>query len=172
MSKKKLTISEQIEDMHKKGITFHFTNEKDACKFLKHNNYYFKLKSYGKNYDKYLTTAKKGQYINLDFSYLQELSILDMYLRKSIISMALDIENTTIIWLEIQFEISKIKTISQNAKDKWMANPVIHDFVILVFVFVKLIKSVGIKQSRINNLHWLFNERMLKHKEYFLHFFR
>ena len=69
---------------------------------------------------------------------------------------------------EIQFEISKIKTISQNAKDKWMANPVIHDFVILVFVFVKLIKSVGIKQSGINNLHWLFNERMLKHKEYFL----
>lgn len=61
---------------------------------MKHNNYYFKLKSYGKNYDKYLTTAKKGQYINLDFSYLQELSILDMYLRKSIISMALDIEHT------------------------------------------------------------------------------
>ncbi len=69
---------------------------------------------------------------------------------------------------EIQFEISKIKTISQNAKDKWMTNPVIHDFVILVFVFVKLIKSTGIKQSGINNLHWLFNERMLKHKEYFL----
>lgn len=48
-----------------------------------------------------------------------------------------------------------------------MANPVIHDFVILVYVYLRLIKSHGIKQSGIDNLHWLFNERMLKHKEYF-----
>lgn len=48
-----------------------------------------------------------------------------------------------------------------------MENPVIHDFVILVYVYLRLIKSPGIKQSGINNLHWLFNERMLKHKEYF-----
>ena len=48
-----------------------------------------------------------------------------------------------------------------------MANPVIHDFVILVFVYLKLIKSYGIKHSGIDNLHWLFNERMLKHQEYF-----
>ena len=48
-----------------------------------------------------------------------------------------------------------------------MENPVIHDFVILVYVYLRLIKSPCIKQSGINNLHWLFNERMLKHKEYF-----
>lgn len=289
MIKKKLTVSEQIQDMRNKGITFQFTTEEDASNFLKHNNYYFKLKSYGKNYDKYLSTAKKGQYINLDFSYLQELSTLDMHLRKTIISLALDIEHalktqllhdlcqndaedgynivklyldadymrikslhnkigisatsdliqkkledddnyalweiveilsfgefielyqlyystydskddnfSSYLWSikflrnaaahnncilnslkapyrvtihktkEIQFEISKIKTISENVRNKWMANPVIHDFVILVFVFVKLIKSSGVKQSGIDNLHWLFNERMLKHKEYFL----
>ena len=59
MSKKKSTVSEQIQDMHNKGITFHFTTEGDASNFLKYNNYYFKLKSYGKNYDKYLSTTKK-----------------------------------------------------------------------------------------------------------------
>ena len=49
-----------------------------------------------------------------------------------------------------------------------MNNPVIHDFIILVFVFLKLIKSDGIKQARINELKHLFNERMPRHKEYFL----
>ena len=48
-----------------------------------------------------------------------------------------------------------------------MSNPVIHDFIVLVFVFVKLIKSPGIKKIGIKNLHWLFNERMLKHKDFF-----
>ena len=37
----------------------------------------------------------------------------------------------------------------------------------LYMYYLRLIKSTGIKQSGINNLHWLFNERMLRHKEYF-----
>lgn len=48
MNRKKLTIAEQISDMHQKGITFHYTEEQDVSRFLKYNNYYFKLKSYGK----------------------------------------------------------------------------------------------------------------------------
>lgn len=52
-----------------------------------------KLKAYEKNYDQYRSTPKQGQYINLDFCYLKELSTLDMYLRKIILSMALDIEH-------------------------------------------------------------------------------
>ena len=88
-----MTIPEQIQDMTEKGITFNYNEEKDVIDFLKHKNYYFKLKSYGKNYDKYLATEKKGKYINLDFAYLQELSTLDMHLRKTILSMALDIEH-------------------------------------------------------------------------------
>ena len=93
MPKTKLTIPEQIQDMTNKGITFKYNDNDSVIEFLKHKNYYFKLKSYGKNYDKYLATAKKGQYINLDFAYLEELSTLDMLLRKTIITMALDIEH-------------------------------------------------------------------------------
>ena len=59
MLKKKLTIPEQIQDMTEKGITFNYNEEKDVIDFLKYKNYYFKLKSYGKNYDKYLTTEKR-----------------------------------------------------------------------------------------------------------------
>ena len=287
--KKKLTIHDQIEDMRSKGITFTYIDEKDARNFLKYNNYYFKLKSYSKNYDKYTGTVKKGQYINLDFAYLQELCILDAHLRRVIILMALDIEHalktrllsdlsendaedgycivnqylnadylrvkslhdkigksalsdliqkrmenddnyglweiaevlsfgefidlyqlyyslypslgsdySSYVWSikflrnaaahnncllnslkapyhiklhktrEIQFEISKIKSISSGAREKWMANPVIHDFVVLVFVFVKLIKNSEVKQSGIDRLLWLFNERMQRHREYFV----
>lgn len=288
MEKKKLSISEQIQDMCIKGITFDITDKENATRFLKYNNYYFKLKSYGKNYDKYLSTDKKNQYINLDFAYLQELSTLDMYLRKSIISMSLDIEHalktqllydlaqndsedgyhivkqyldadykrikslhdkigksaasdliekrqnqddTYALWeivevisfgefidlyqlyystylsktndyssylwsikflrnaaahnncllnslkapyhikihktKDIQFEISKIKGISAKSRQRWMENPVIHDFTILVFVFLKLIKSEGIKKAGIEQLQWLFEERMPRHKQYF-----
>ena len=289
MKKEKLSIEEQINNMQAKGITFDIADIKSARSFLKNNNYYFKLKSYERNYDQYLSTDKKGQYINLDFAYLQELSTLDMYLRKTIISMSLDIEHalktqllydltqneaedgyhivdeylnedftrikslhdkigksaasdliqkkleqndnyalweiveiisfgefidlyqlyysmypsknndySNYLWSikflrnaaahnnclinslkapyhikihktkQIQFELSKIKSISPNMRQKWMNNPVIHDFIILVFVFLKLIKSNGIKQSGIDKLQWLFNERMLKHQEYFI----
>ena len=63
MNRPKLTIEEQIADMKSKGILFSETNEADAKRFLKNNNYYFKLKAYERNYDKYSSTSKKGQYI-------------------------------------------------------------------------------------------------------------
>lgn len=55
----KLTVDEQIMDMQKKGITFDKANIDEARKFLKKNNYYFKLKAYGRNYDKYSGTKKR-----------------------------------------------------------------------------------------------------------------
>ena len=90
MNRKKLTIAEQISDMHQKGITFHYTEEQDVSRFLKYNNYYFKLKSYAKNYP---INPKNGKYVNLEFAYLVELSKLDMYLRKIILGMCLDVEH-------------------------------------------------------------------------------
>ena len=283
----KLTIDEQILDMQKKGITFEKTSVDEARKFLKENTYYFKLKAYGRDYDKYSATEKKGQYINLDFAYLQELSTLDMYLRKLILSMALDIEHalkvqllydlsenpdedgysianeylsvdyirvknlhdkigksvtsdlvkkhkekddkyslwelveilsfgefidlyqlyyskykrkieySSFLWSvkflrnasahnnciinslkapyqvsfrnnkDILFQVSKIKTISEKSRNTWMQNPVVHDFIVLIYVYLNVIKSDGIRQKGINNLRWLFEERMVCHKDYF-----
>jgi len=59
MTRPKLSIDEQIADMQKKGITFLHLNEDDAKHFLKYNNYYFKIKAYERNYDKYNATSKK-----------------------------------------------------------------------------------------------------------------
>lgn len=287
MIKTKLSINQQIQDMKSKNISFEHISEQEASDFLKNNNYYFKLKSYGKNYDKYRISAKVGQYVNLDFSYLQELSTLDMHLRKLILSMALDIEHalktrllldlsnnpaedgysivqiyletdytrkkdlydkignsaasdlirkrketgdnyalweivevmsfgkfidlyqlyystykstedySSFLWSikflrnaaahnncllnslkapynitihktkEIQSELAKIKVISSKQKDKWMSNPVIHDFICLVFVYVRLLKSKGTKQHGIEELGNLFTKRMLENKIYF-----
>lgn len=96
MQKSKLTISEQIEYMKKeKGIKFNIINEQEAAEFLHRSTYYFKLKAYAKNFPKYTqeSSNKINQYINLEFAYLKELSIIDSNFRKIILSMVLDIEH-------------------------------------------------------------------------------
>lgn len=77
--KDKLTIDGQITDLVKKGVVFNIMNEDVAKKFLRYNNYYFKLKSYASNYP---VNPKTGKYVNLEFAYLVELSKIDMYFRK------------------------------------------------------------------------------------------
>lgn len=84
------TSDELISHMKIKGIKFDIVKEDDAKKFLQNNNYFMKLASYRANYDK---RKNNGEYINLDFAYLQELSTIDMHLRYLILQMCLDIEH-------------------------------------------------------------------------------
>lgn len=92
--KEMLSSNQLIEHMKKKGIKFTITAEDDAKQFLVNNNYYMKLAAYRTNYEKQNQECKtKGQYINLEFAYLQELSTIDMHLRYLIIEMCLDIEH-------------------------------------------------------------------------------
>lgn len=105
MYKRKLSIDEQIEDLKIKGVTFNEISEDEAKKFLRYNNYYFKLKSYARNYQKYNKPEMQGKYINLDFAYLLELSTLDMYFRKIIMQICLDIEH--FLKVRLMYDISK-----------------------------------------------------------------
>ena len=91
--KTKLSIDQQIEDLKSKGVKFEHYSEEEARKFLRYNNYYYKFKSYARNYDQYRQGPKKGKYVNLDFAYLVEISRYDMYLRRAIVTMCLDIEH-------------------------------------------------------------------------------
>lgn len=90
MSKKvKLPITEQVSYMRDHcGIQFEICPEDDAVKFLSNSNYFFKVKAFAKDYPKNQFT---GNYNNLDFAYLREHSLLDAYLRKEVISIAVDI---------------------------------------------------------------------------------
>ncbi len=88
------TSDELIAHMKLKGITFNFISQGDAKHFLEEHNYYFKLAAYRKNYDKVDTCPNKGKYINLDFSYLRDLSTIDFHLRYLILHMCLDIEHS------------------------------------------------------------------------------
>ena len=93
MYKKKLSFDDQINDLKAKNVKFELYSEEEAKKYLQYNNYYFKLKSYARNYTKYSKIDMKDKYINLDFAYLVELSSLDMYLRRLIVGLCLDIEH-------------------------------------------------------------------------------
>lgn len=84
------TRDELIEYMKRKEIKFDLVKGEDARNFLQNNNYYMKLASYRANYDK---RRSNGEYINLDFAFLQELSKIDMYLRYLILQMCLDVEH-------------------------------------------------------------------------------
>ena len=50
--KRLLNTDELITHMKNKGIQFNIANETSAKHFLTEHNYYFKLSSYRKNYDK------------------------------------------------------------------------------------------------------------------------
>lgn len=99
----KLTIENQVAYMKNKGITFDHCSEKDAVRFLQESTYFFKVKAFDKNY---IAHPKTGHYYNLDFSYLMELSTLDMRLRRLILHATLDIEH----FLKVQL----IRDVSSN----------------------------------------------------------
>lgn len=89
----KLSIPQQIEHMKDKGITFDLYKEPTARTFLAEHNYYFKLKAYAHNFDRYKAPEKNKRYINLDFAHLVDLSKIDADFRKIILSMCVDLEH-------------------------------------------------------------------------------
>ena len=95
--------------MEGKGIKFSVINKENALHFLESNNYYFKLKAYAKNYDKWFTGSEKDKYKDLEFAYLVELSTLDMQLRYLIIKMCLDIEHF--------LKIALLKDVNENEEE-------------------------------------------------------
>lgn len=104
-----LSSKEILEHMKNKGILFNIVKEDDARHFIEEHNYYFKLASYRKNYDKIPNGQNKDKYINLEFAYLQELSKMDMYLRYLILELSLDIEHA--------IKVALINDISKNKNE-------------------------------------------------------
>lgn len=91
--KPKQTAPQLIAKMKSKGITFRYITEEKAAEYLTDKNNYLRTAAYRKNYQKYNNGPNIGKYINLDFSYLQEFSTIDMHFRFLISKMCLDIEH-------------------------------------------------------------------------------
>lgn len=86
-----LTVDEQIAHCKDKGITFIDYSEEMAKKYLSTHNTFFRLRAYRKNFVK----NNAGKYINLDFSHLVDLSIIDYEFRRILLDMTLNIEHYT-----------------------------------------------------------------------------
>lgn len=107
--KPKLSIDEQVNYLNDKGITFDKVSQEEAKEYLRNNNNYFKLTSYRKNFYKHPEGVNKGKYIDLDFAYLQDLAIVDMRLRYTLVHISLDIEHFT--------KIAIIKKVEETDED-------------------------------------------------------
>ena len=105
--KRKLKFEEQIAHMRdQKDIGFSIVNEKDALDFLSNHNYYFRIKAYAKNYEQYSDkdNERRGKYIDLEFAYLKELSILDMHFKNIAHKILAAIEHFSKIQMLKDFE--------------------------------------------------------------------
>ena len=88
-----LKINDMIPHLKNKNIQFKECNEKDAELFLKENNNYYNITSYKNNFAKYQCGKLKGKFIDLDFAYLKDLSIIDYRTRLILFKMTIDIEH-------------------------------------------------------------------------------
>lgn len=83
-----LRFQEMPEKLEELGIQFNLTSKTEAMNILKNSNYYFKIASFRKNYEK----DSNGKY-NIEFKHLQDLAVLDMRLRYVLLHYCLDIEH-------------------------------------------------------------------------------
>lgn len=88
-----LNPQQQVEHLKSKGVRFKLMTETEAVDYLSKNSNYFRLRSYRTGFSKVEEGERKGQYSNLDFKMLVDLSIVDMLLRYEMLQLSLDIEH-------------------------------------------------------------------------------
>lgn len=91
--KKLLTVSQQIEHLKSKGVTFELCSEEDAAEYLSERTYFFKIAAYRTLFEKRVGGPRDGQYANLDFGHLRALASLDRDLRYALLPLTLDVEH-------------------------------------------------------------------------------
>ncbi len=137
--KPKLTVEEQVEHLKSKGISFNIVTEEQAKNYLSDNNNYFKLTAYRKNFSKHPDGEAVGQYINLEFAYLQDLAIIDMRLRYLLVHISLDVEHFT--------RIELIKRVEQSEEDGYS---IVEDYLSSLNETQKAVYETEINRNRGN----------------------
>ncbi|MFQ9742762.1 MAG: Abi family protein [Slackia sp.] len=93
-SKPWLTPDEQVKHLRSQGVRFDLMSEKDAISYLAKNNNFFRLRSYRQGFARVEEGKRKGQFANLDFKMLVDLSVIDMLLRYEMPRLTLDVEHS------------------------------------------------------------------------------
>lgn len=88
-----MKISDMVPSLKNKNIKFECCLEQDDEIYLKENNNYYNVTSYKNNFVKYQCGELEGKYIDLDFTYLKDLSIIDYRTRLVLFKMIIDIEH-------------------------------------------------------------------------------
>lgn len=88
-----MKVSEMVPYLKSKNIKFEKCSEAQAEEYLKENNNYFNVTAYRNNFAKYPCGKFKGKYIDLDFAYLKDMSIIDYRTRLVLVKMIIDIEH-------------------------------------------------------------------------------
>lgn len=87
-------IDEMIPYLKTKNIKFEIVSEEEARKYLRDNNNYYNVTAYKHNFERYFMDGKfVDKFIDLDFAYLKDLSIIDMRTRLVLFKMIIDIEH-------------------------------------------------------------------------------
>ena len=88
-----METKDMIYHLKNKNIKFERINEKSTFLYLKFHSNYYNITSYKNNFIKYQCGEHTGKYLDLDFAYLIDLSIIDMKLRLILFDLILDIEH-------------------------------------------------------------------------------
>ena len=88
-----LSVEAQVEHLEARGVRFEECGKAEATRYLAEKNNYYKVASYRKLFPVRRGGAHDGEYANLDFAYLKDLSSIDQLLRYTLLTMTLDIEH-------------------------------------------------------------------------------
>lgn len=88
-----LTAKQQVEHLKSRGVRFELCSEGDAVEYLSDANNYLRAAAYRKLYFRQVDGDNPGDYVNLDFEDLVELSSIDRRLREALRSATIDVEH-------------------------------------------------------------------------------
>ena len=89
-----MKISEMVPYLKEKNIKFEKMTDTEAEDYLRYNNNYYNVTAYKYNFERYFIDGKfVDKFIDLDFAYLKDLSIIDYRTRLILFKMIIDIEH-------------------------------------------------------------------------------
>ncbi len=81
-----------ILEMQNKNIKFDIISKDAALDIMMNEFSYYQLMEYSRLFEKYVNTDKRGKFVQLDFSQMYYLAVIDEQLRKLILNQCLELE--------------------------------------------------------------------------------